>query len=55
MTHLKFFNASAKELTYSHHVGNRRAARPARDGLGEDLTAGVNHNSAERRYGECRI
>ena len=54
-SNLKFFNISAKELTYSHHAGNRRAARPARDGLGEDLTAGVNHNPAERRHGECRI
>ena len=52
---LKLFNISAKELTYSHHAGNRRAARPARDGLGEDLTAGVDHHSAERRYGQCRI
>ena len=52
---MKFFNISAKELTYSNHAGNRRAAGPARDGLGEDLTTGVDHNPAERRYGQCRI
>ena len=52
--YLKFFNASAKELTF-RNAGNRGAARPARDGLGEDLTAGVDHHSAERRYGQCRI
>ena len=44
----------AKEFTF-RNAGNRGAAGPARDGLGENLTAGVDHNPAECRHGECRI